>query len=57
MRLKPITELEAVKLAIKIGAAKYVECSAHTGEGVYDTFETAVWAVKFSSKQVCYPVH
>ena len=36
---------EGLKIAKKIGAANYIECSALTGKNVNDVFETAVRAV------------
>lgn len=37
--------------ARKIGATKYIECSARTGEGVRDVFEAATRAALLSKKK------
>lgn len=40
-RQKPVTAKEAKRLARRIGAQAYVECSALTRQGIRDVFETA----------------
>ena len=44
MKLHPITYKEGVALAKEIGAAKYVECSALTRQGLEAVFEELVLA-------------
>ena len=39
---KPITYQEGVELAKKIGAVRYAECSAFTGEGIKELFDVAI---------------
>ncbi|KAL1921658.1 uncharacterized protein VTP21DRAFT_10300 [Calcarisporiella thermophila] len=41
---RPVTPEEGMSVAQKIGAYKYLECSAKTGEGVRDVFEHATRA-------------
>ena len=45
MKLSPITRAEGMKLQKSIGAAKYVECSALTQQGMHNVFEEAIRAV------------
>ena len=47
--LTPITYNQGLQMAKDIGAAKYVECSAKTGEGVDDVFDEAIKAVLYPS--------
>ena len=41
-KLKPITQAQGLKVATKIGAHAYVECSALTQEGLQDVFKEAI---------------
>jgi len=45
---EPITALTAENIAEKIGAVKYIECSALTGEGIHSVFREAVRVVKYA---------
>lgn len=38
---RPVSQQEGQAVASKIGAKRYIECSARTGEGVRDVFQTA----------------
>ena len=38
---RPVAQAEGQAVAQKIGARRYIECSARTGEGVRDVFQTA----------------
>jgi len=42
LRMKPITVEQAEKLAERIGAVKYVECSAVTRDTVNNVFDEAI---------------
>ncbi|OLL22472.1 GTP-binding protein rhoA [Neolecta irregularis DAH-3] len=49
---RPVTREEGESVAKKIGAAKYLECSAKTNEGVRETFENATRAaLSFQKKK------
>jgi len=53
---KPISHEEGLAVAQKIGAYKYLECSAKTGEGVKEVFEHATRAAllsKTKKKRMC----
>lgn len=55
---RPVTTDEGQAVAQKIGALKYLECSAKTGEGVKEVFEHATRAAlmvkeKERKKKVC----
>ena len=41
----PISYVDGVKMANKLKAVKYIECSALTGEGVRDVFDEAILTV------------
>eukprot|EP00727_Mastigamoeba_balamuthi_P004242 m51a1_g13815 putative rho-related protein raca-like (571) ;mRNA; r:414260-416437 len=42
----PVARQEGIDLALQLGAAKYVECSAMTGQGMHELFEETVpWAM------------
>jgi len=43
--MKPVVSEEGRKLGESIGAVKYLECSAMTGNGLKNVFEEAVRAV------------
>jgi len=47
---KPVTPEQGVELAKKIGAYKYMECSAMKREGLKDIFDEAVKAVLFGTE-------
>ena len=47
-KLAPITLSQGRSMAKKIGAARYVECSASTTENLNDVFVTAVRAARKS---------
>lgn len=47
---RPVTEQEGHAVAERIGAYKYLECSAKTGEGVRDIFEHATRAALLHSR-------
>jgi Ras family protein A len=49
---KPVETSEAQKIAKKVGAAKYLECSAKTGVGVVDEAIRIVTNRKKSTKTV-----
>jgi len=47
----PITRGQGEKLAKKIGAVKYVECSALTNEGLLEIFDVALrQGIKYQTK-------
>jgi Ras homolog gene family, member A len=53
---KPVTVEEGEAVAAKIGAYKYLECSAKTGDGVKDVFVHATRAAlssKTKKKRAC----
>lgn len=45
---RPVSPEEGMAVAQKIGAARYLECSAKTGEGVREVFEHATRAALLS---------
>ena len=45
--LEPVQDIRGVELAKKIGAIKYLECSALNNKGLKEVFSTAVEAVVF----------
>lgn len=45
---RPVSSQEGMAVAQKIGAARYLECSAKTGEGVREVFEHATRAALLS---------
>ncbi|KAJ8292786.1 Pre-mRNA-splicing factor prp1 [Rhodotorula toruloides] len=47
---RPVTPQEGEMVRQKIGATRYLECSARTGEGVREVFETATRLALLSSK-------
>ncbi|XP_064650422.1 ras-related protein Rac1-like [Lineus longissimus] len=47
----PITYEQGISLAKRIGAVKYVECSAKTMKGVHNVFEEAIRSVLTPKKQ------
>ncbi|KAG0744895.1 hypothetical protein G6F57_006258 [Rhizopus arrhizus] len=47
---KPVATEEGMSVAQKIGAYKYIECSAKTGEGVREVFEHATRAALMANK-------
>lgn len=47
---RPVSPEEGEAVARKIGAFKYLECSAKTGEGVREVFETATRAAMLKHK-------
>ncbi|EIE88646.1 hypothetical protein G6F46_009417 [Rhizopus delemar] len=47
---KPVATEEGMSVAQKIGAYKYIECSAKTGEGVREVFEHAARAALMANK-------
>ncbi|WVR09544.1 GTP-binding protein rhoA [Kwoniella sp. DSM 27419] len=50
MNQRPVSREEGVAVAQKIGAQGYVECSAKTGEGVREVFQTATKHALMSKK-------
>jgi hypothetical protein len=48
---RPITYEEGVRIAKKIGAFKYVECSALNQQGLKDVFDEAILTVLNKSKR------
>nr|XP_019044758.1 GTP-binding protein rhoA [Kwoniella bestiolae CBS 10118]OCF23688.1 GTP-binding protein rhoA [Kwoniella bestiolae CBS 10118] len=50
MNQRPVTRAEGLAVAQKIGAQGYVECSAKTGEGVREVFQTATRHALMSKK-------
>ncbi|CAG8518774.1 13101_t:CDS:2 [Acaulospora colombiana] len=48
---RPVTPEEGMGVAQKIGAHKYLECSAKTGEGVREVFEHATRAALLTRKK------
>jgi len=48
---RPVTEQEGLAVAQKIGATKYLECSAKTNEGVREVFEVATRAALVAGKR------
>jgi GTPase SAR1 family protein len=40
--IKPVSPAQGQQVADEIGAAKYVECSAKTKDGVQNVFDTAI---------------
>lgn len=47
----PLTYQEGEKLAEKIGALKYCECSSKTREGVKNVFDEAIRAALFGKRR------
>ena len=54
---RPVTYEEGVRVAKKIGAFKYVECSALNQEGLKDVFDEAILTVlnkpKYKNSKDC----
>ena len=54
---RPVTYEEGVRVAKKIGAFKYVECSALNQQGLKDVFDEAILTVlnkpKYKSSKDC----
>nr|ODN91678.1 GTP-binding protein rhoA [Cryptococcus depauperatus CBS 7855]ODN91883.1 GTP-binding protein rhoA [Cryptococcus depauperatus CBS 7841] len=50
MTQRPVSRAEGMAVAQKIGAQGYVECSAKTGEGVREVFQTATRYALMSKK-------
>ncbi|ORY35704.1 Rho1 GTPase [Naematelia encephala] len=50
MNQRPVTKAEGLSVAQKIAAQGYVECSAKTGEGVREVFQTATRNALMSKK-------
>merc|ERR1711970_126751 len=50
MKQTPVTEEDGLAMAEKIKAAKYLECSAKTKEGVREVFEAAIRAAIYTKK-------
>jgi len=54
---RPITQEEGIRIAKKIGAFKYVECSALNQQGLKDVFDEAILTVlnkpKYKSSKEC----
>ncbi|WVF67430.1 hypothetical protein IAT40_002186 [Kwoniella sp. CBS 6097] len=50
MNQRPVSRAEGLAVAQKIGAQGYVECSAKTGEGVREVFQTATRHALMSKK-------
>ncbi|CAJ0752664.1 12310_t:CDS:2, partial [Entrophospora sp. SA101] len=48
---RPVTTEEGMGVAQRIGAYKYLECSAKTGEGVREVFEHATRAALLTNKK------
>ncbi|KAJ3345677.1 GTP-binding protein Rho1 [Entophlyctis luteolus] len=48
--MRPISQAKGMEVKQKIGAASYIECSARTGGGVRDVFETAARVVLSQQK-------
>jgi len=48
---EPVLAQQGQRCADKIGATKYIECSAKTGEGVREVFEAATRAALLSKKK------
>ncbi|XP_030828498.1 rho-related GTP-binding protein RhoA-A-like [Strongylocentrotus purpuratus] len=48
----PVTYDEGHQMAVKINAAKYMECSAKTNDGVREVFETATRAALQSIESI-----
>jgi len=39
---QPLTEQDGERMKLSIGALQYLECSALTGQGLKDVFDTAI---------------
>ena len=48
----PVTYEQGLAMAKKIGAVKYIECSALTHEGVDDVFNEAIKAVLYPLEKI-----